>query len=57
VKAPAAISQSMFRWPHGIKMQMPIHEVLIYPVAGTDMNTASYQENENAKPLNKAMMS
>jgi acetyl esterase/lipase len=35
---------------------LPVHQVLIYPVAGTDMNTPSYQENANAKPLNKAMM-
>ena len=34
----------------------PVHEVLVYPVAGTDMNTPSYQENANAKPLNKPMM-
>jgi acetyl esterase len=35
---------------------MPVYEVLVYPVAGVDMNTPSYRENENAKPLNKAMM-
>lgn len=35
---------------------LPLHQVLIYPVSGTDMNTPSYQENANAKPLNKAMM-
>ena len=38
------------------KMALPVHQVLIYPVAGTDMNTESYQENANAKPLNKPMM-
>lgn len=38
------------------KLQMPVYQVLVYPVAGTDMTTASYKENENAKPLNKAMM-
>ena len=37
-------------------LRPPVHQALIYPVAGNDMNTASYQENENAKPLNKAMM-
>ncbi|MBX9740372.1 MAG: alpha/beta hydrolase fold domain-containing protein [Beijerinckiaceae bacterium] len=37
-------------------LQMPAYQVLVYPVAGVDMNTASYKENENAKPLNKAMM-
>ena len=38
------------------KLQMPAHQVLVYPVAGTDMTTASYKENAYAKPLNKAMM-
>jgi len=36
--------------------RMPVHQVLIYPVTGYDMNTPSYRENERAKPLNKAMM-
>jgi acetyl esterase/lipase len=34
----------------------PVHEVLVYPVAGTDVNTPSYQENANARPLNKPIM-
>jgi acetyl esterase len=34
----------------------PVYQVLVYPVAGNDMNTSSYQENADAKPLNKAMM-
>lgn len=38
------------------KLQAPVHQVLVYPVAGADMNTPSYIENANAKPLNKAMM-
>ena len=38
------------------KVPLPAHQVLIYPVAGTDMNTPSFQENANAKPLNKPMM-
>ena len=36
--------------------QLPIHELLVYPVAGTNMETASYQENASAKPLNRPMM-
>jgi len=36
--------------------QMPVHQVLVYPIAGYDLNTPSYQENAEAKPLNKAMM-
>ena len=31
-------------------------EVLVYPVAGSDMTTESYVQDANAKPLNKAMM-
>ena len=38
------------------KLQAPLHQVLIYPVAGVDMTTPSYVQNETAKPLNKAMM-
>lgn len=37
-------------------IQKPAHMLLVYPVAGNDMMTESYQENVNAKPLNKAMM-
>ena len=38
------------------KLQMPVHLVAVYPVAGTDLATASYQKNENAKPLGKKGM-
>lgn len=38
------------------KIQLPVHQVLIYPLAGTNMNTASYIQNADAKPLNKQMM-
>jgi len=34
----------------------PLHQVLVYPVAGADMNTDSYLENADAKPLGKAGM-
>ena len=34
----------------------PLYQVLVYPVAGIDMNTESFEENANAKPLNRAMM-
>jgi acetyl esterase/lipase len=37
-------------------IQKPVYMALIYPVAGNDMTNESYQENVNAKPLNKAMM-
>lgn len=38
------------------KIPLPVHQLLVYPVAGTDMETPSYREHANAKPLNKAMM-
>lgn len=34
----------------------PVHQLLIYPIAGTDTNTPSYEENAMAKPLDKAGM-
>ena len=38
-------------------MQLPLHQVLVYPVADvTGMESPSYLENAEAKPLNKAMM-
>ena len=37
-------------------VQAPVHQVLIYPVADTTMDTPSYLENATAKPLNAAMM-
>ncbi len=36
--------------------QLPVHQVLVYPIAGYDVNTPSYLENAEAKPLNKPMM-
>lgn len=38
------------------QVSLPCHQVLIYPVAGADMETPSFRENANAKPLNRAMM-
>jgi len=37
-------------------LQMPEHMLLVYPVAGTDMNTESYKENANAMPLSRDAM-
>ena len=39
------------------KLRMPASIVSVYPIAGTDTTTASYLENAEAKPLNRAMMS
>ena len=38
------------------KAQLPVHQLLVYPVVDNDMNNASYKKNANAKPLNKPMM-
>lgn len=38
------------------KIQLPTHQVLIYPVTNYAFDTESYRENANAKPLNAAMM-
>ncbi len=35
------------------KLQMPRHMLLVYPVAGTNLATPSYKQNENAVPLSK----
>jgi acetyl esterase len=35
---------------------LPVYQVAVYPIAGYDFTTPSYQENADAKPLNKAMM-
>ena len=37
-------------------VEAPVHQLLIYPVAGSDLNTPSYVENAQAKPLSKAGM-
>lgn len=38
------------------KLQMPVHIVAVYPVAGTDLTTPSYKTNEKALPLGKKGM-
>lgn len=37
-------------------IQVPLHILSVYPVAGSDTNTPSYRENANAAPLNRAGM-
>lgn len=38
------------------KFQMPSHELLIYPLAGNNMNTPSYKKYGDSKPLSKSMI-
>jgi acetyl esterase len=49
-----AINMAIMARDKGI--QMPVHVLAVYPIAGADMNTPSYIKNADAKPLNKAMM-
>ncbi len=49
----AAVTCLMARDRKGL---MPVHQMLIYPVTNYAFDTPSYQENANAKPLNRAMM-
>lgn len=37
-------------------VQMPVYQVLVYPVANNDLNSASMKENAQAKPLYPAML-
>ena len=52
--ANLAINVSIYARDHNLPL--PKHQVLVYPVAGTDTSTESYHENSNAKPLNRDMM-
>lgn len=37
-------------------LPLPVHQVLVYPIADSDTTTESYREMTQAKPLNTAMM-
>ncbi len=38
------------------EITQPVHQLLVYPISGNDMNTPSYVENADAAPLGKADM-
>ncbi|MEO6039605.1 MAG: alpha/beta hydrolase [Saprospiraceae bacterium] len=38
------------------KVMIPLHEVLVYPVVGDNLEAPSVQQYQSAKPLNKAML-
>lgn len=38
------------------KMALPRHQLLVYPIANNDVNSASYVQYASAKPLDKPMM-
>ncbi len=37
-------------------LQLPVHEVLVYPIAGYNFGTESYRKYADAKPLNAPLM-
>jgi acetyl esterase len=37
-------------------MQLPVYQVLVYPIAGYDFNTTSYKESDSTKPLSAGLM-
>lgn len=37
-------------------IQLPIHQILVYPIAGYDFTTSSYKESDSTKPLNTGLM-
>lgn len=49
-----ACAVSMLARDKGV--MVPLYQVLVYPISGSDTTTASYQKNAMAKPLNRSMM-
>lgn len=49
-----AAAVSIMARDHGIKI--PVHQLLVYPIAAYDFNSESYQKYAAAKPLNKPLM-
>lgn len=49
-----ATSVSMMARDKGL--QLPVHEVLIYPIAGYDFTTTSYKQSDSFKPLSTGLM-
>ena len=37
-------------------LQLPVYQVLVYPIAGYDFTTPSYMESDSVKPLNAGLM-
>lgn len=49
-----ATAVSMMARDKGV--QMPVHQVLVYPIAGYDFNTPSYKESDSIMPLSTGLM-
>lgn len=52
--ANLAVNVSIYARDAGL--QQPVHQALVYPVASNNVMSVSYEENRDAKPLNKPMM-
>jgi acetyl esterase len=52
--ANLAVNVSIYARDAGL--QQPVHQTLVYPVASNNVMSISYEENRDAKPLNKPMM-
>lgn len=52
--ANLALNVSIYARDAGL--QQPLHQTLVYPVASNNVMSVSYEENRDAKPLNKPMM-
>jgi acetyl esterase len=49
-----AVSVSMMARDSAVRK--PLHQLVVYPIANYDVNSASYQQYASAKPLNKPLM-
>ena len=54
--AGANLAASVVMRARDANMPLPVHQLLIYPVASGDTRSDSYSENATAEPLNRAMM-
>ena len=52
--AGANLAANVALMAKAMKATMPVYQLLVYPIAGNDMSTPSYQENADAMPLGKA---
>lgn len=54
--AGANLAASVCLMARDLGLSAPLHQLLIYPVLDSRMDTPSYRHNEQSKPLNRAMM-
>ena len=54
--AGANLATNVALMARDMRIRQPLHQLLVYPVAGDDMDTPSYLENAGAAPLGKPDM-